>query len=72
MLVPHLTQPEPVRGAVRLSGMIPPQAIVDRPACLSPALREVLSRIADHPLSRIEDLLPWNMASDLPRASELS
>jgi hypothetical protein len=32
----------------------------------------VLSRIADHPLSRIEDLLPWNMASDLPRASELS
>lgn len=25
-------------------------------------LREVLTRIADHPLSRIDDLLPWNIA----------
>jgi len=28
-------------------------------------LREVLTRIAEHPLSRIQDLLPWNLAADL-------
>ena len=25
-------------------------------------LRNVLSRIADHPVSQINDLLPWNLA----------
>jgi transposase len=28
-------------------------------------LREVLSRIVDHPINRIEKLLPWNLAAEL-------
>ena len=28
-------------------------------------LREVLSRIADHPIKRIDELLPWNLAAVL-------
>jgi transposase len=29
-------------------------------------LRTVLARIADHPISSIQDLLPWNLAPSLP------
>jgi transposase len=33
-------------------------------------LRQLLDRIADHPINRIADLLPWNFASDTDRKTE--
>jgi len=33
-------------------------------------LREVLSRIADHPINRIEELLPWNLTLGLSTAKQ--
>lgn len=31
-------------------------------------LREVLTRIAEHPITHIEELLPWNIAASVPPA----
>jgi transposase len=31
-------------------------------------LREVLTRIADHPINRIEELLPWKIVDSVPPA----
>lgn len=42
-------------GTARLNG-VEPQAY----------LRHVLTHIAEHPINRIDELLPWNLASQLP------
>jgi hypothetical protein len=41
-------------GTAKLNG-------IDPESCL----RNVLSRISDHPIKRIEELLPWNVAVSL-------
>jgi transposase len=44
-------------GGAKLNGMDP-----------EAYLREVFTRIAEHPINRIEELLPWNLAAGIAAA----
>ena len=48
-------------GTAKLNG-VDPQAY----------LRHVLERIADHPINRIDELLPWNVAPQLQAAQSIA
>ena len=45
-------------GSAKLNGL-DPQAY----------LRYVIERIADHPVSRVDELLPWNVAAAIQRSN---
>ena len=48
-------------GSAKLNGLEPQSYLTD-----------VLSRIADHPVNRINELLPWNIAPSLTNLKALA